>query len=184
MKRLFAIFILIATTQLHAAPSKIILIHHAENTTQGHQLSLKGRERAAALVPYLTLPEGAIKDATPAAIYATAAAKGESSSLCVDTVKPIAQELQLPINDTFTKDEFKKMAEEIKSNPAYLGKTILICWNHSTIPELTRLLGALQSPNRWLQETYDRIWVVTISPSGRASLQNLPQKLMFGDSAY
>jgi hypothetical protein len=184
MKHLFLILLLLATARLHAMPAKIVLIHHAEKATQGHQLSLKGRERAAALVPYFIHGEGALKEATPVAIYTTAASKGNLSSLCIDTVKPLAQELQLSINDTFDASEFKKMAEEIKSNVAYNGKTVLICWDNATIPDLTRFFGALQSPNRWLPETYDRVWLVTISPTGKASIQNLPQKLMFGDSAY
>jgi len=37
---------------LHADPAQVILIRHAEKPEQGHDLSLPGRQRAAALVPY------------------------------------------------------------------------------------------------------------------------------------
>lgn len=165
-------------------PAQIVLIHNAEKAIQGHQLSLKGRERAAALVPYLIDTGSPLKTSIPVAIYATAAPKEMSSSPCIETVKPLAQELQLPIQDTFGSIEVKKMAEEIKADPRYHGKTVLICWDHATIPDLVRAFGALQSPNRWFPETYDRTWVITIAPTGKTTFQNLPQKLMFGDSSY
>lgn len=37
---------------LHAAPAQIIIIRHAEKPPEGNQLSIKGMERAAALIPF------------------------------------------------------------------------------------------------------------------------------------
>jgi hypothetical protein len=41
----------------------------------------------------------------------------------------------------------------------------------------------LQTPAKWPGEVFDRTWVITFEPSGRALFQNLPQRLMYGDAA-
>lgn len=171
------------TAQLPALPAQVIIIRHAEKPPQGNELSLKGKERAAALVPYFTETESLILNGTPIAIYAMAAPKGDSSLRPIQTVKPLAEKLGLTLKDKFERDHYKKMVEEIKSDPTYHGKTVLICWEHDLIPEIARALGALQTPNRWPGEVFDRTWVISIAPYGRASFQNLPQRLMYGDTS-
>ena len=176
---LFSIFI---TAKVFSLPAQVIIIRHAEKPTQGNQLSLKGKERAAALLPYLIETDSLITNGTPAAIYAMAAPRGDSSLRPIQTVTPLADMLKIKIRDSFERDNYKKMVEEIKSDPTVDGKTVLICWEHSVIPEIARAFGALQTPSRWPGETYDRTWVITLTQNGKTSFQNLPQRLMYGDT--
>lgn len=179
----FSALFLFVVTQLTAMPSQIILLRHAEKLDQTNTLNIRGQIRAAALAPYLDETESLLTFGPPVAIYAMGAPTGESSLRAIQTVTPLAERLKLTVNETFAPDNFKKMVEDIKKNPAYHGKNIVICWEHNNLAEIARAFGALLSPSRWNSDVYDRLWVITFSSSGKATLQNLPQRLLFGDSA-
>ena len=172
----------IAASSLSALPAQVIIIRHAEKPAQGNDLSLKGKERSAALAPYLMETEQLSVHGAPVAIYAAASSKTNSSQRSVQTVTPLADQLKLKVKETFEVENYKKMVDEIKSDPTFNGRTVLICWEHSAIPEIARAFGALQTPSRWPGEAFDRTWLITFGPTGRSSFQNLPQRLMFGDS--
>lgn len=184
--RYLALFIFIicslSTVELSSLPAKIIIIRHAEKSPSTNELSLKGRERAAALVPYFLETPDLITFGTPFAIYASVPPKPDFFRRAIETVQPLADNLKITIRSTFESNDFKRMAEEIKTNPAYNGKTILICWENNFIPELTRAFGALQTPATWVESVYDRTWVITFQPSGKTKFQNIPQRLLYGDS--
>lgn len=184
MKNLFALLALsfLTMASLEAMPAQVIVLRHAEKANQGNSLSLKGRERAAALAPYLSETESLLKYGPPVAIYAVAASAGDSPLWSIETVRPLAEKLKLPLIDKYGRDNYKFMVEEIKNNPAYHAKTIVICWEHLVIPEIARAFAALQTPNRWTSEVYDRLWIITFSTTGRANFQNLPQRLLYGDT--
>ena len=59
---------------------------------------------------------------------------------------------------------------------------VLVCWHHSTLPELAREFKAPGVPATWPDRTYDRTWVLTFPNDGPVVFENLPQRLMFGDS--
>lgn len=181
---LFTFFALTWTCGLTALPAHVIIIRHAETTTDTHELSWKGKERAAAYVPYFLFTPELAKLGTPAAIYASTSSKnGQSSQRAVETVKELADKLQLTVFDKYEPIDYKKLAEEIKTYSAYSGKTILIAWDHATIPELARAFGAFQTPALWHITSFDRTWVISFQSTGKAIFQNLPQRLMFGDSS-
>lgn len=176
---------------LEALPAQIIIIRHAEKSTSNHaekkisneELSLKGKERAAALVPYFLETPELITFNAPAAIYASIPPKPATSQRSLETVRPFADLLKITIRDIFESNDYKKMVEEIKKDPALSGKTVLICWEHTYIPEMARAFGAYQTPATWSASTFDRTWIITFQPTGKAIFQNLPQRLMFGDSS-
>lgn len=185
---------------LEALPAQIIIIRNAETNSNSHsnkkyrnetekktsnsdELSLKGKERAAALVPYLLQTHEFTTFSTPAAIYAAALPQPATSQYTQDTVRPIADFLKIGIKDTFEPKDYKKMVEEIKKDTSLSGKTVLICWDYLLIPELARAFGALQTPATWPTNAFDRTWIITLQPSRKASFQNLPQRLMYGDSS-
>jgi hypothetical protein len=180
----FLALILIWGSELSALPSHVVIIRHAETTTDTVQLSVKGKERSAAYMPYfLETPELA-KLGSPAAIFASAHSKtAPASQRSIDTVKVLADKLQLTVFDKFESSDYKRLVEELKANPSFTGKMVLITWDHETIPELARALGAYQTPAQWHATSYDRTWIITLPPTGRATFQNLPQRLMFGDSS-
>lgn len=167
---------------LIAMPSQVMIIRHAEKSLQGNELSIKGKERAASFATYFTETKELLFHGLPVAIYATGSAKDNSFKYVVDTVNPLAYKLKLPIQISFQKDDFKRMVDEIKNEPSYNNRNVLICWEHRAIPDIARAFGALQTPSQWSEQTFDRLWVITFSPTGKAIFQNIPQRLMFGDS--
>lgn len=171
------------TAEGMALPSQIILIRHAEKLDQTNRLDIRGEQRAAALAIMIAETKSLLTYGPPVAIYAMAAPNGESSMRSIDTVRPLANRLKLTVIDTFQSDDFKNMIEEIKKNPIYHGRNIVICWENKNIPEIARKFGALATPFKWNNDVYDRIWLINFSETGRASFQNMPQRLLFGDSA-
>jgi hypothetical protein len=171
---------------LAAMPARVFLIRHAEKPTEGgNSLSLKGRERAAAYVPFFLETAELTSHGTPAAIYAPTSSQQDESQRAVETVQGLADKLKISINTKHARDSYKEMVDEIKADPTFKGKTVLICWDHTTIPEIARAFGALQTPARWPQDVYDRIWKLSFNTSGsRPMFQNTPQRLMYGDTSY
>lgn len=177
------LFVTFFSINLYAMPAEIIIIRHAEKASNNGNLSLRGRERAAALVPYFLETTELNSHGTPVAIYASIPPKPESSQRSIDTVKNLSETIKVPIRETYEANDYKKMVDEIKNNPAFTGKLILICWEHHNIPEIARAFGALQSPGFWPASAFDRTWVITFNPAGRPFFKNLPQRLLYGDSS-
>lgn len=167
---------------LDAVPAQVIIIRHAEKPPQGVSLSTRGRERAAALAPFIVESPDFLVFGTPVAIYAAGVPRPDSSRRSIETVTPLAAALKLPIKDKYSTDDVNKMVEEIQKEPSYAGKMVLICWEHSGIPDLARALGALKVPFKWPTDTYDRVWLISFR-EGRAFVRNMPQRLMYGDSS-
>jgi hypothetical protein len=164
-----------------ATPAYVIIIRHAEKE-DGNELSQKGRERAAALVPYFLGRPEIVAYKTPVAIYAQGQKKEESSLRPVQTVKPLAEALKLKLIDKYTRDEFKKMVDEVLSSPDYDGKTVVICWEHKVIPMMAKAFGAESVPEEWHGKHFDRTWVIALKGQDKPSLKVLPQMLMYGDA--
>jgi hypothetical protein len=91
--------------------------------------------------------------------------------------------LDLPINDHFadTDPNVKKLADAVLNEVAFAAKIVLICWHHDKIPDLAKALG-IAKPPKWDGKLFDRVWQITF-PKGKAALKDLPQMLLYGDSA-
>lgn len=165
-----------------AEPAEVIIIRHAEKPESGNQLSLEGRERAAALAPYFLGNRDVLEFGPPVAIYAQAQKHETSSLRSIQTVKPLADALHLKINDSFNRDDFKSMVDQIEHEKKYDGHTVLICWEHKVIPGIAREFGAEDAPEKWSGDAYDRTWVLTFKAQHRCKVKDLPQRLMWGDS--
>ena len=168
--------------QAAAEPAQVIIIRHAEKPDEGDDLSLAGRERAAALVPYFLGNLDVLEYKAPVAIYAQGPKTDGSSRRPVQTVKPLANALNLPVIDKYTREEFPLMVEEVRSRPEYEGKMVLICWEHKVIPGIAKAFGAMDAPDKFRGDSFDRTWVITFKPGGKVVYKDLPQKLMYGDS--
>ncbi len=178
MFRKIALLCLIAslpTPFAYGRPDQVIIIRHAEKPDRGDDLTWKGRERAAALAPLFQSGE----IGTPVAIYARGASNDHSSRRSVETVTPLARELKLNVN--IHHDDYVEMVKEILTKPEYDGKVVLICWSHKKIPDLATALGIVNPP-AWRGQVFDRLWIIKLK-DGKATLQDLPQRLLFGDSA-
>jgi hypothetical protein len=194
-------------------PSQVLIIRHGEKVGDqkkeddgGRHLSIQGSARAAAL-PALFVPaqpqlscglrhnlaefhghyhevptrSKAPRFPTPNFIFATERTK--HSKRPIETATPLATALNLPINDGYGESpaEIKKMTNAILKELAFVGKIVLICWHHGTIPDVAKALGVLKPP-KWESKVFDRVWQITF-PQGKATLKDLPQMLLYGDSA-
>jgi hypothetical protein len=113
----------------------------------------------------------------------------------VETVTPLAKKLKLTISDRFDSklpspdktDDAKKpgaaeLRDELFSTPKYYGKTILVSWRHSTLPELAKTLKADKVPAKWEDKVFDRVWQITYDDQGNATFRDRPQRLLPGDA--
>ena len=191
-------------------PVQILIIRHGEkvgdpkkNNDGGRHLSVQGSARAAALPslfgpaqPQLSckfdhkaaefigsyrqipLKGKASRFSTPNYIFATQISK--HSKRPIETVTPLAMAMNLPINDGFTDNDadIQKMTNAILND--YPGSVILICWHHCKIADIARALGVSRPPKSD-GKVFDRVWQITF-PKGKASLKDMPQMLLFGDS--
>jgi hypothetical protein len=177
---------LFATTMASAKPAQVILIRHAEKPDDeiDQHLSTRGKERAAALTPYFMHGEFLPKVDDLRAIYAQKPPHPKVSSLrAIETVQGLADALKLKVLTPWKRDEYKELVKEIMQNPRYDGKTVLICWEHAVLVDIAREFKPENPPADYPGKRFDRTWIITFDTSGKATFKNLPQRLMFGDSA-
>lgn len=174
----------------------------------GNNLSIRGSARAAALPSlfapgqsqlacdlvldldplqfsgtYETVPIKGTRPrfSTPQSIFATARSK--HSQRPIETVTPTAIALNLHLIDRFAdKDtDIEKMVNTILNERAFAGEVVLVCWHHGKIPAIAKALGVAKPP-KWDGKVFDRVWQITFA-KGKATLNDLPQMLLYGDSA-
>lgn len=174
--------VILARNQCQAQPVQVIIIRHAEKPDTGNELSLGGQERTAALAWYFQGTPEVLKFGKPKAIFAQSSNNATSSLRPIQTVQPLADALQLTIDQSFERDDYEAMVAMILRNDAYTGKTVLICWEHKVIPKIAAALGVEDAPNKWHGESFDRTWLITFEAQNAPKLLDLPQKLMYGDS--
>ena len=171
-------------------PKLILIIRHAEKTgvKEDVHLSEPGKERAKQL-PLLFEKSAKRPEPLPRPDFIFAARDSKNSQRPRETVIELAKQFKLPIDDNYhstTKDPKAKGAAELRdelfTNPKYAGKTILISWRHSALPELAKTLKATNAPTTWADEVFDRVWRITYDDAGKAEFVDLPQRLMPGDA--
>jgi hypothetical protein len=173
--------LLVSTAHSLAHPAQVIIIRHAEKPAKGNGLSLRGEERAAALVPYFRKSEELVQFKAPVAIYAQRASTPTASRRAIETVKPLADCLELQVNDSYMRDDYKSMVDEIMNSKDYEGRTVLICWEHKIIPKIAAQLGAKDAPTNWPDSEYDRTWIIIFQPGESPHCKIVLQQLMYGD---
>jgi len=152
-------------------PAQIILIRHADepdDPTNPH-LSPAGVRRAEDLVSFITNDSAMTRFGLPVAVFATRTTKHGNGQRTQETVAPLAGRLELPVQTPFLSEDFAALAKRILRNPAYAGKTVLICWNHEEIPQLVAALGVRPKPPKWKNSVYDRVYIITYQ-GGKAAL--------------
>ena len=176
MKFLAAILMVLAQAQAPSRPAQIILIRHAEKPVDpaDPHLSPAGVTRAAKLAAFLTTDPALVKFGPPVAVFATQTTKRDDGQRTQETVAPVAAALKLTVQTPFLGKEYAALAKMILSNRAFDGKTVVICWNHEVIPELTAALGVSPQPPRWKGSIFDRVYLIHYT-AGRASLTELAE---------
>jgi hypothetical protein len=167
-----------------AMPGQVLIIRHAEKPAQGNSLSLKGKERAAALAPFFIGTPELLTFGAPIVIYAQRPSNQEPSLRPVETVKPLGMALDSIVLTTYSHDEINELVEEIKTKPEYQMKMVLICWEHHDIPQIAKAFGKVDCPKKWNDSVFDRVWMLIFNQDETISFKDMPQQLMYGDSNH
>lgn len=138
----------------NGGPSRILLMRHADkpDDPEDSDLSQAGMQRAEHLATYIPQTFG-----KPDYIIATAHSK--HSNRPTETVQPLASALGIEIQNDIKDDDFEELVNEIYSDPAYHGKTVVISWHHGKLPAIAAMLGAPAGsyPDPWPDDTYNII---------------------------
>ncbi len=169
---LFSVFPTAISLQSPAPwPAQIILIRRADEPADPRDphLSRAGVERAERLVSFVTTDPTMTRSGLPVALFATRTTKHANGQRTQETVAPLARALKLPVQTPFLAKDFAALANRILRDPAYAGKTVLICWNHTEIPQLAKALGVRPEPPKWKANVYDLVYIISYH-DGRAAL--------------
>ena len=182
-------------------PHHVLIIRHAVKTgaREDIHLSKKGVERATVLFQLFEATKER-SDPYPRPDFIFAASNSANSERPLETVSPLGKKLKITINQEFEStrpssldkadpraksgmaQDMSGLRDEILGQSKYAGKTILVSWRHSSIPELAKLLGAVNAPSKWEDSCYDRVWQLTFSEKGQVVFSNRPQRLLPGDA--
>ena len=152
-------------------PAQIILIRHADKPAdpEDPHLSRAGVKRAERLVSFITTDPAMTRFGLPVAVFATRTTKDGNGQRTQETVAPLGRALKLPVQTPFLGKDYASLARLILAEPAYAGKTVLICWNHEQIPQLAAALGVTPEPPKWKGSVFDRVYVISYH-EGKAAL--------------
>ena len=169
-------FVAVALGQQGAPPATILILRHAEKLTDGRiDLSEAGFARAKVIPQLFEAPHTFPK---PDFIFATL--QSAHSNRPFETIAPLAEAMHMPVNQTIGDKEYQKLADELLSG-RYAGKVVLVAWHHGTLADLAVALGVSPRPAAWPDTQFDRVWQIDYV-GGKATLRDLPQGIMPGDS--
>jgi hypothetical protein len=164
----------------------VLLLRHGEKPSSGPDLSEQGWQRARALPQLFDRPEFT-QNGKPAALFAMSpddknTEDQEASKRPLETLQYVSQSLGLPINDQYTKDDVPDLVNKIMNDETLNGKFVVICWEHKVLSDIAASFGVVPTP-KYPGSAFDRAWLITLQPNGDTpSFQNLPEKLLPGDS--
>ena len=171
-------------TTAYSAPAQIVIIRHGEKPQVGNELSMQGWQRANALPLFFATNKIVNQFGKPIALYAGAPNKPGGSIRSIQTITPYANQSGLMIHKAITKDEIHALVNEVLTTKEYAGHTVIICWEHSVIPEMAHLFGATDAPTYWEDRIFDRAWIIGFTNSKVNNFIDLPQHLLPSDSTY
>jgi hypothetical protein len=144
-----------------------------------HSLTRQGWTRAAYLVDLFTPDGGRAGLPTPNVIYASGVGAGDGEGTRPrQTVGPLAAELGIPVDTTFSRGQEAALAQRAAAQP---GPT-LICWQHESIPAIGAAFAPATPtpPTVWPDERYDVVWVFTATDNGW-QFEQVPERLLPDD---
>jgi hypothetical protein len=183
-------------------PDVIYIIRHAEKPVepplsgvdfQGsqneHSLLPRGWQRSGALVTLFDATLGPLRAGlrTPTTLISpTWGGRGKTAEhRAYQTILGLSHRLDLPIHSPFPEGREPHLAASVVSG--YSG-VVLICWEHSRIPDLASALPAVDGtaiPQKWPAGRFDVIWTFTLAPDSdpaRYTFSQIPQQLLSGDA--
>src|SRR5579859_4416990 len=153
--------------------SSIMIIRHAEEPDDAgtdlgvdrhgmqnsHELSVRGWQRAGALVRFFNPLTDVGPVQKPGAIFATAITAQSKSLRPQGTVAPLGEDLAIDVDNRFTEGQEAELAEAVMA----AAECVLICWHHGHIPAIVAALGTVapSPPQKWPGARYDLVWMLT-----------------------
>lgn len=91
----------------------------------------------------------------PALLFA--ASESRHSRRPIETLEPLAQNLDKEINSDFADNQYEALRDELFSKNQYTGQFILVSWHHEKIPSLCDTLGAAKGsyPDPWPDDVFN-----------------------------
>ena len=104
---------------------------------------------------------------TPTNLYALSPQrKHHKISRQIETLTPLSNMTQIPINSNYHKKDSKQLTKSIIQgfkNGTLCDTLTIICWNHGDIPKLAKQLGCTTDngcPMEYNSITYDEAWQI------------------------
>lgn len=171
-----------------------MLIRHAEKpdgdgvagvkedgSTDKHSITVRGWQRAGALVPFFARPAHP-KIARPNVIYAAAPTDNpeikpeDAKSLRPqETVAPVAARLGCRVRTDVRVGDETALVEALRG----LHGIVLVAWEHKRIPIIAGSFAA--APAEW-GDAFDVVWVLDRNPDGSYEFSTVRQDLLCGDT--
>lgn len=140
---------------------RVLIIRHGEKPETGDHLNCQGENRALQLPAVLERKFG-----VPDHVYVPVMASGKSQAHArmFETIIPLVVKHHLKVNSEFDTDAGPAIAEQLFKKRG----TMLMVWQHESIPALAAALGVSRPP-KWKDKDFDGIWIITYR-GGHASL--------------
>ena len=153
-------------------PTTILLLRHGEEpkATSSLDLSDAGRDRAEKLASFIPRQFG-----RPDFIFA--AAPTDASVRCYLTVRPLADSIETLIDGSYKARDFRMLASKLLADPAFVGKSIVVCWTHSELPALASSLNVRLGdfPEKWDEKVFNLIFQLTYKERARPKVKKVGQ---------
>ncbi len=167
-----------------ASPAQVFIMRHGEKPTAGDNLDAQGYQRATGLPAFFASTTQLKQFGPPVAIYAMAPSNTDSSNRPVETVAPLAKALGIQINSSFTKLQIVPLVTQIMNSPAYNNKSVLICWEHTMIPQIAKDFGATMAPQAWDGNVFNQIWVLSLAGNRVINFNSLLETILPSDRSF
>lgn len=182
-----------------APPDAIYIIRHGEKPDahahrgidfhgheNEHSLLPRGWQRSGALTALFDPSQGPLRPGLHAPAMLVSPSYGDKKDNARhrthQTISGISDRLGIEIAADFEKGEEPKLADSlVKSGPG----PVLICWDHTHIPDLASALPVMDGtaiPETWPDDRYDLIWTFTRAADWKYAFSQVPQLLLPGDT--
>lgn len=140
---------------------RVVIIRHGEKPENGNNLSCQGFNRSLQLVKVLNAKFG-----VPSAIFVPSVGSGKKTKTArmFQTITPFAVKYNLPVNSNYDEEDYKDIARDVTARTG----TVIMVWEHNTIPALAQALGVKKEMN-WKGSDFDSIWVINFK-NGKAKV--------------
>jgi hypothetical protein len=167
-----------------------MFIRHAEKPTadasgvdahgrkDDESLIVRGWQRAGALARFFgpnEPRESTHPISSPTSLFAPAVSAQNDSRRSKETLKPLAELLNLDLVLDYSLGDEERLAGEIQKSTG----VVLVAWEHKAIASIISYLEAGLHPPKWPGDRFDMVLVIETKPAWK--LLQFPQMLLSGD---